>query len=166
MRSYLVLAVFLILDPACSAQDDAVKLKLQALYDQVDALKLKKDADGLAKYLASTRTPDYVFEAKSGRHNLAEMIKSMRTVFKLFDKVTRATVHIDTFKLDGTTATVVITSSTEMKTKMLEDKRFHTIAEEATGVDTWVKKDGDWKLKYSRSLKEAFIKDGKRLPEK
>jgi len=138
-----------------------LKTKLQTSYDEVEKLILRKDIRGVSKLLTETRTSDYILDAKSGKHALTDVIRSLSTVLPTFDKVTRATVHIDHLTVKGPIVIATITANLVLATKPLQDGKVHTIAEEATGDDTWVRVGDKWKLKLSKVLKSTFYRDGK-----
>ena len=153
--------VLILLTQLALAGPESVNSKLQAMYDKADTLKTKKDVAGLGKFLTETRTSDFVFFAKSGRHTLKDLIQGMSLGMKLIDKVSKATVHIDKLTVTGSTALATTTTIFVFITHPLEDHHAHVLSEQIVGEDTWIKANEGWKLKQSKSTSEHFFRDGR-----
>ena len=140
-----------------------IQTKIQALYDEADSLTFRRDIPGLSKFLLKTRTPDFLFIAKSGKTPLPQLIQSMSLVMRTIDKVVTATVKVNKLTVQGTTATTNLSTVFVFISKKTSAEPKHVYSEQVIGEDTWIKSGESWKLKVSMTTTEHLFKDGRPL---
>jgi len=136
---------------------------LQAVYDQTNALKLKRDVVSLEKVLRETHTTDYIFYGRSGKSTLDQVINGMKSAMEHISSATQATTKIEKFVRTPEGGIATVRTFFVFTTKPMDDGRTHVISEQIVGQDRWISRGPNWSLKMSKTTSEKFLRDGQPL---
>lgn len=157
--SMIAISVFAVV---AAASQSAPTQQLTPIYAMLDALTVKKDMKGLTKMLTSITTKDCVFITAQGKkQTVSDVTGSMTMQMGMIDKVVKSTSHIDKIANSGNSVVATVTSAYELLTKAGGDGKTHKIEGTSKSDDTWIKVGASWRLKSSKTLKEATTMDGK-----
>jgi len=141
---------------------ESAKAKLQKIYDQMNALAMKKDASGLAKLMKEIAARDYFGVDKSGaKLTLAQETASLYQQISRISEFTKAKGHIESVSIKLNSAVVLVSSSYELSTKPTPNGKSHVYSGTAMNEDTWVYLNGTWKRRIARTIRTTASVDGK-----
>ena len=140
----------------------AEKKAIQAKYDGMSLLVMRKDGNKLAQYFLNMTTPNFAYRDAKGRGlNRAKLVAQLKAQMKTVKSFKKSSNKVAAFGIKGGTATVRVISDFAMV--FPNGKKTVTIVGQSITTDTWVKGGNGWKLKSIRTLKENVKFDGKKM---
>lgn len=138
----------------------AERKAIQAKYDAMSLLVMRRDGKRLAALLMGMTTPDFVYRDKKGRaQNRAKLVGDLRAQMKMVSKFKRSGNRVAALALRGSGGTARVISDFAMV--FPNGKKWVTVVGQSTTDDVWVKTAAGWKLKSIRTLKENVKYNGK-----
>lgn len=138
------------------------KKAIQAKYDGMSLLVMRKDGNKLAQYFMNMTTPNFAYRDAKGRGlNRAKLLSQLKTQMKTVKSFKKSGNRVASFALAGNTAKVKVVSDFAMV--FPNGKKSVTIVGQSTTADTWVKGPAGWKLKSIRTIRENVKFDGKKM---
>ena len=141
------------------------KALLQAKYDQLSTLVMRKDVPRLANLFLTITTKDFLYVDKKGkRFNRVQLLGQMKMQMRMVKRFSRSGNKVKSFvprKIAGTVSGVAtIISDFAMVFPDARGKAVR-VSGQSTTADTWVRTAGGLKLRAIRTLKESVKYNGK-----
>lgn len=136
------------------------KKTIQAKYDAMSLLVMRRDGNRLASLLLGMTTPDFVYRDKKGRpQNRAKLVGDLKRQLKAVRSFKRSGNRVAGFAMKGAVGTAQVVSDFAMV--FPNGPKSVTVAGQSTTQDTWIKTPAGWKLKSIRTLRESVKYNGK-----
>lgn len=129
---------------------------IQADYDQQDAAFARLDLDG---YL-SHHAPDFISVDKDGKETGDDDTRQMLGMMFQGTKSAKATTQVQRVTLQSDGAVVLTHAHSEMTVERPGDNQVGHLVADTTSRDFWVKADGVWQCKRSKTLTEHTTING------
>ncbi len=138
----------------------AEKKAIQAKYDGMSLLVMRRDGNKLAQYFLNMTTPNFAYRDAKGRGlNRNKLVAQLKAQMKMVKAFKRSGNKVAAFGLQGRVAKVRVVSDFAMV--FPNGKKTVSVVGQSTTTDTWVKGANGWKLKSIRTLKENVKYNGK-----
>ncbi|GEM_PF-2917885 len=138
------------------AEEDRAKALIQSIYDEWNAALKKRDLPAFER----NHTSDYIYiDRKGTKRPLKHLIAEIRGLLPKLD-AREAETKIESIKVKGETATVEMEEKAFLFLKR-EDGTSARVEVQTYGRDFWVRRNGKWLLKQSRTLEEKMLMDGR-----
>ena len=136
---------------------------VQAKYDAMSALVMRRDGAGLAKYFLGMTSKGFVFVDKKGRRfGRAKLVAQLKAQMRAVKRFQRSGNKVVGFAVGKNGATVSVVSDFAMVFPPdARSPKGTTITGQSTTRDTWRKEAGGWKLASIRTLRESVKINGK-----
>jgi hypothetical protein len=142
---------------ALPAPPSGTQSVLQGIYNKVNAAAAKKDIKTLWQY----RTPDYAYVSAKGKTYTAAQIRPQeKAVIGGAEKVRISSV-IQKLTPKGSAADVVVKESGLFVLNNPKTRKKVTVQVNSHSLDTWVKRNGSWKVRRSKTLDKRTTINGK-----